>query len=366
MPGKHLYAVAAVFLTLLMFCDKDLTAPDHAKPGSRNYVWEVDTLDMPMNYLSSIWGASPNDVWAVGGGGTYNDRLQHYDGTTWSAYNKEPINVGGFALFGFGADDVWIGGQAGWGWHGAALWHYNGVEWSQNFVYSVEGAKTAEVQDLWGIGSTDLYASGVISFYDGSNEIFRGFLLHYDGKQWREVIRGPLDSQFLYVRGEGNNLYVLSYTTGLRNNTGEVITFFKIEATKLEEIYTIARTDIYWASFNLIREKVFFVIGKEISSYLHGAFVKQFSCDDPEFNSVICGRSKDDIFLSTKKGIAHYNGKDTEYIYTFPSSSMSNTGYPMIFEKEIFWCVTNLSGTVDDRNLILHGTIVKGGEQTAK
>ena len=89
------FTLVTAFLMLMIYCTKDMTSPEieHLTPGSRNYTWELDTLAMPMNYISSVWGASPTDVWAVGGGGTYKDRLQHYDGETWSAYTKESINI---------------------------------------------------------------------------------------------------------------------------------------------------------------------------------------------------------------------------------------------------------------------------------
>ena len=157
------------------------------------------------NYISSIWGATPDDVWAIGGGGTQYDRLLHYDGTKWSTYTKEVIWCSGLTLFGFSADDVWMGGGAGWLERGAGIWHYDGVEWKQNYVYSLEETYySITIEDIWGSNSNDVYACGEITFYDSTNNSnnWRGFVLHYNGKAWEEIARADNNSQFIKIRKE--------------------------------------------------------------------------------------------------------------------------------------------------------------------
>ena len=84
-----------LFLIFLCFalavCNKQPTAPVPLEPGSRNYTWKLDTLYMPMNYISSVWGAAPNDVWATGAGGTEYDRLLHYNGSNTDYLYKYPV-----------------------------------------------------------------------------------------------------------------------------------------------------------------------------------------------------------------------------------------------------------------------------------
>jgi len=82
MRPKSFIPVLFSYLFLLIYCEQNnhSTRPEEPlQPGARNYVWQLDTLDMPVNYISSVWGASPDNVWAVGGGGTEHDRLLHYD-----------------------------------------------------------------------------------------------------------------------------------------------------------------------------------------------------------------------------------------------------------------------------------------------
>jgi len=144
-----------VFLSLILIgilwnCKKSPVEPEKPQPGRRDYVWTVDTLDMPMNWIDAVWGASPNDVWAVGAGGTYNDRLLHYDGEKWTTYTNERIWCTGNVLFGFSEDDVWMGGGGGWLSGGAGIWHYDGTKWSQNYVYDIQDSPLMYVQDIWG------------------------------------------------------------------------------------------------------------------------------------------------------------------------------------------------------------------------
>lgn len=339
-----------LFITVLallpfQFCKRIPNLPE-PMPGKRNYVWEVDTLDMPMNYISSIWGASPNDVWAVGAGGTYKDRLQYYDGSTWSAYKKEAILCTGFTLYGFSADNVWMGGGGGWLAHGAGIWHYNGSKWSQNYVYDVEGSYSMEVEDIWGTTANNIYASGSIGYYDGETSDFRGFVLHYDGKRWQEVVRAQFNSQFLTIRAERNKLYTFS-TEVVNGRIGD-FKFYEIKNHQLIKIYSGPPT--IGICLYAIAGKVYFIIDHDVCRYTNGSFVKQFSIDFENFGNQIWGRNENDQFIRMTDGIAHYNGVDIEYLYRFPKLSIS-IGDAVLLEKDVFFC----GRSKDSKNVVVHG-----------
>lgn len=341
--------IALVGATILpSACEHNPTAPELV-PGRRDYIWQLDTLDMPMNYIAAVWGASPNDVWAVGAGGTYRDRLLHYDGKTWSTYDKEPIWCTGNTLFGFAANDVWMGGGAGWLAHGAGIWHYDGVEWSQHYVYNIPGSYSMHVQDIWGTAPNDVYASGLISFYDGQTDDFRGFVLHFDGRRWQEVIKvGPFNSQFLRIRKEGDRLYVQSFRNGIISNSTDTYVFYEIEGEELREIYS-ARN----GAFNHIDGKIYFVIGDDVHRYLDGSLVKQFSIANENFGKQIYGRNAMDMFLRMKDGLAHFDGMNIEYLYDFSKNSISLNANAVLFAEEVFFCALSK----DFKNLILHGML---------
>jgi hypothetical protein len=72
-----------------------------------------------------IWGASADDVWAVGGqfGGGGGGFAWHYDGSTWTADETAPNDITLFKNNGRNASDMWIVGEAGTTvhWDGGAL-----------------------------------------------------------------------------------------------------------------------------------------------------------------------------------------------------------------------------------------------------
>ncbi len=113
-----------------------------------------------------IWGASPDDVWAVGGAsdstGGFAWRLQ---GDAWVPEPSLPADVPGKAavwkIFGTAADDAWLVGSNGVAlhWDGAALTPGDtGVGSSLFTVHARDGVWTA-------VGGL---ASGIIVEYDGA------------------------------------------------------------------------------------------------------------------------------------------------------------------------------------------------------
>ncbi|MBK6535930.1 MAG: hypothetical protein IPF99_42285 [Deltaproteobacteria bacterium] len=61
-----------------------------------------------LSTLYGVWGAAPNDVWAVGEGGT----ILHWDGARWSSI---PSNTTATlrSVWGASAGDVWAVGDNG-------------------------------------------------------------------------------------------------------------------------------------------------------------------------------------------------------------------------------------------------------------
>ncbi|MBL8616799.1 MAG: hypothetical protein JNM72_14395 [Deltaproteobacteria bacterium] len=90
------------------------------------------TPGIAQDTLYGVWGAAPDDVWAVGGFAGRWGFLWHFDGTAWSAVplpDDMPVTAEGelpglFKVWGTAADDVWAVGT-----HGTAL-HYDGAAWS--------------------------------------------------------------------------------------------------------------------------------------------------------------------------------------------------------------------------------------------
>jgi hypothetical protein len=113
-----------ITLIFLLACDDTPNGPEEPPPGSRDYTWKVDTLDILFNNLFELWGSSPEAVWAIGAGGEAKNYVWYYNGTTWESYNRfvgaVPIGIDGFAQ-----DDVWIGGDQ------STVLQYDGQNWEK-------------------------------------------------------------------------------------------------------------------------------------------------------------------------------------------------------------------------------------------
>lgn len=174
-------------------CSLTLNKGGTVKVGFAGRVCSVDNWcfwnPLPQgNQLRGIWGAAPDDIWAVGDGGT----ILHYDGATWSA----PVPIGAatkndlYTIYGTSAKDIWAAGANG------TLIHYDGQNWSSA---PDSGARTDQaLYGIWGSGPNDYWAVG---------EPSKGALivLHYDGKGWSVgAVMGILPATTLYsVWGSG-------------------------------------------------------------------------------------------------------------------------------------------------------------------
>ena len=144
--------------------------------------WErVDTgIDAP---LWGVWGAAPDDLWAVGGDTAMNGskpRLAHYDGVAWAevelpAHNRPESTRALFKVWGTAADNVFAVGMDG------LILHYDGAAWAQSPF-----ALTNDLISLWGSGPDDIVAVGGRS---------NGVVARWDGASWSgELIGAPASS----------------------------------------------------------------------------------------------------------------------------------------------------------------------------
>ena len=132
--------------------------------------------------LSSVWGSSPTDVFAVGhscSGGV----VLHYNGTGWGT--APPPGCGGFlvnlwyyTVWGTSAADVFVVGRSVLppSSHGFVD-HYDGQQWMR--LYDHGCSFCAQPRVVWSTSAAGAYLAGD-----------SGLILHYDGASWQHQASG--------------------------------------------------------------------------------------------------------------------------------------------------------------------------------
>jgi hypothetical protein len=136
-------------------------------------------VDTPTDQdLWGVWGAAPDDLWAVGGNGRQAGQatVLRYQGGAWTPVALPPLqrpNVFAFfKVWGSGPGDVTIVGQRG------AVLHWDGQALEEQFV----GA-SVDLIAVWGTGPDRIVAVG------GRNN---GVISLFDGHSWRTEELAPL------------------------------------------------------------------------------------------------------------------------------------------------------------------------------
>ena len=154
--------------------------------------------------LWGVWGARPDDVWAVGGAGQRQGQatLLHYDGSVWRAVQLPPLerpNVWAlFKVWGSAADDVYAVGQRG------AVLHYDGRSWSEL------GLGTGD--DLIAVYGV---ARDRVAIVGGRSS---GFVATFDGARWSSRSLAPLPGLNGVWMGDRDTIHV----AGIEGTLAEV------------------------------------------------------------------------------------------------------------------------------------------------
>lgn len=323
MKTKVIYMLLIIVILQLNFsCDSVEPPVDNTKPGRRDYVWTIDTLDVPYSIVRRMWGSGPTDVWAILGA-DLDRTIWHYDGNSW---NTDGVyrSIDPASIFGFAPDNIWLGGHQG------EIWHYDGSTWSQFTVLVATQGTTITWDNIWGENPNNVYAVG--AYEDHSLYNNNGVIAHFDGDTWK----------LLNIEGNGNLVQIYKDISGYYFIRGtlygmiDTSKVFLLYQSKLTEIYSNIETTSYAAYIGLIEGRVLISYGKDIYTYSNNNFKLFYSVENQSFGGGIIGRSLKDIFLGMQDGIAHYNGNNVQYLLN-PSNPDAFITSWTILEKEVFF-----------------------------
>jgi hypothetical protein len=130
----------------------------HSSGGAFSSAWSGSAS------LAGVWAATPNQVWAVGAGGTI---LRLNNGGNWKN-DPSGTNNDLHAVWGTSASNVWVAGSG-------VILHSTGNSWSVEWS---DG--NAQVNSVHGCAADDVWAAGIYSTATSSNGLF----LHRDANGW--------------------------------------------------------------------------------------------------------------------------------------------------------------------------------------
>lgn len=344
----NLYFSIVISIIMFLSCNQGIVSPVEEPPGRRDYTWKIDTLDMPNNLLDDIWGASVDDVWAIGQIGMDLDKIMHYNGNSWTKYTKELISCDDGEIFGFDNDEVWFAGGPDLR-SGTTIWKWDGKTWSKNYHYDI-GAHISTFTDIYGTNQDDVYACGVHLFKDPGSS--KGFVLHYNGTRWQEVFLANNNSQYFKIRSVNRRVILTMYN----GSDLDSISICELRSDSIYQIYSNSTQSIRNTDFEIIENELYLMINQDIYKVLKHKLVKILSVEDSNFGYRFCGRNENDIFLRMRDGLAHYNGTDIRYIYQVPLKRVNVRARNLLFEKDVFFCLREeKEGKI--LNMVLHGAL---------
>jgi len=341
-----IFLIISIALFSFSSCDGPVDPYDQLKPGRRDYVWEVDTIDVESTYINKIWGSSPEDVWAIGSGGSFDRSIWYFDGDKWTT-DGFTRNILPHALWGFSNNEVYIGGLDG------KIWNFDGKDWKQFAELEKEGTNFISFENIWGAKPNDFYAVGA----GPDNKLYanHSVITHFTDNKWEILDTKALKGNVVhfYINNSDQKKYFrLVKIGGIIHPDSTII--YEYDQVNFKKLYSSVETKGMQADISMIGNDVFFILGYEIATRENNQFKTVLNVDNPNFYQRIWGRNSKDIFLFMIDGLAHYNGGDLEYLFYFNRTSQTQIYGAALFEKEVFFTIYEAS---TDLKYIYHGKL---------
>jgi hypothetical protein len=338
---------AVVGIALLLGGLVGLAACGKSKQFPTTLGWVLESPLPGGNSVSSVWGSSPSDVFAVGTDGT----ILHYDGSTWSAMVSGTANDL-YSIWGSSHSDIFAVG-----WNGTIL-HYDGSAWS-----TMSSGTTSNLADVWGSSPSDVFAvgwDGAILHYDGStwsamsstsnclcgvwgsspSDVFAvgisGTILHYNGSSWSPMVSGTtmeLDgvwgssSSDVFIVGIGGTILHYNGSTWSAMSSGTKNELFGVWGSSPSDVFAVG-----WNGTIL---------------HYNGSTWSPMSSGTTNALEVVWGSSSTDVFAVGWNGtILHYGYRHASTTTVASSQNPSTYGDSVTFTATVSAATGTSTGIV--------------------
>jgi hypothetical protein len=349
----HMKIILSAILVIFFFmasllylnsCEDSPTEPE-VEYGRRDYVWEEDTLDVPLHkyiIFRDIVGNSPDDVWL----GNLDPGLWRYDGIKWEMTEFPGLIPS--ALYLFEDNTLWVGTSQ------EKILKIKNHILAESYTLTYQDYDRINVLGMYGKSRDNIYAVGIaVKIINlGEEYLSKGIILHYDGSTWEFLEIPELDEIGLHNIHYQENIDTY-FIWGIKIEDGRILDkLFTFNGENLIETFSTGGS-INLSTLNGI---VYINISSEVYKYSNKELVLWKDFTGTEFVSNFVGRSENDFFNISANGIGHYNGINYKTIYTTHLDLYT----PQVFNKDIFFCAKDSD---NQHYIIIHGKLKeeKGG-----
>ncbi|MFH1198018.1 MAG: hypothetical protein V1720_20110 [bacterium] len=207
------------------------------EPVSHNYVWEEITIGEWQSVLYDVWGTDENNVYAVGSVkiNGIGCGMLHFNGADWDTI----AGVGGHAIFGFSANDIWS--------VASTVYHYDGTKWSK--ISDPIMYENISYHGVWGTNSNNLYLAsgeGTIVHWNGQ----RATLMDVPTKIFLTDIFGINESLILAC---GNSLVFPSTVLKYNGQNWRLMNELELDTELYESVFVMSENEYYISGSKTLR-----------------------------------------------------------------------------------------------------------------
>ncbi|MBI9073746.1 MAG: hypothetical protein JEY94_19275 [Melioribacteraceae bacterium] len=344
---KHAIILTTLLILTSLFlfnCEDSNPIKIEEIPGRRDYVWRIDTL-RKYDPFYRLWGSSPKNIF-VTGAGPFDKKVIHYNGENWS-YNTSLGIVSIYSIGGFSENETFLGGSKG------RILKLNGTDWEVIENFESDGSNEIGINQIWGFNENNFYAAGACR--DATEYYNKTVVFNYKNSRWNQLnmngARGIVES--ICKESTSSPLYFNTIYWGGGVSTDSTF-LYEYSDSKTSRIYSGEDDYDEGSTISMIGNKIFFSIGEKLFIRKNKKFVEVLNLENENYYNKFWGKNGKDIFLKMTDGLAHYNGTDVEYLFSFDKPK-THVFDALLFEDEVFFLVYEDATTM---SFIYHGKLL--------